>query len=263
MSARTDAAAEAVMIAAVGGHHLGVIGATGAERRALAELVSGLRPPLVAPANLTLPSLIGYSPRRREVTGAAVDAHGATLYLERGQLSDFHTAGALIEVLESETVSMWNAGSLYNRPACFTLVLGAADRAEGYRPPGSLLPRLVDRLDLELACPAADWAATVDADQVAQARARAARRLEGTPWTLARQVPARALRERHPGIRPGDLDPLVEAGRTGLISLRGAERAERTAWTIADLRDLPRPGAAEFHAALTHRLGATEPGDNR
>jgi magnesium chelatase family protein len=43
----------------------------------------------------------------------------------------------------------------------------------------------------------------------------------------------------------------------GEISARGAHRIIRLAWTAADLRALPRPGASEVSYALGLWLGTT------
>jgi magnesium chelatase family protein len=46
---------------------------------------------------------------------------------------------------------------------------------------------------------------------------------------------------------------LERAVRHGQVSRRGAERALRVAWTIADLRGAAAPGAQDVSAALTFR----------
>lgn len=90
--------------------------------------------------------------------------------------------------------------------------------------------------------------------RVTVARARQAARYLGTRWRLNRDVPGPALRERWPLTEPAErlLDTEVYAAR---LTRRGAVRVHRLAWTIADLRDVPRPGADELEVALRLRKG--------
>jgi magnesium chelatase family protein len=83
--------------------------------------------------------------------------------------------------------------------------------------------------DRQLAEPSA-----VVAARVLEARARAARRLEGTRWRLNAEVPGSVLRRSY---RPaaGALAPLERAMDRGQVSARGADRIIRMSWTLADL----------------------------
>jgi magnesium chelatase family protein len=94
------------------------------------------------------------------------------------------------------------------------------------------------------------------AARVQAARERAAARLRGTPWRLNAEIPGRELRHRF-APRSGALAPLERAMDHGEISARGAHRIIRLAWTAADLRALPRPGASEVSYALGLWLGTT------
>ncbi len=78
----------------------------------------------------------------------------------------------------------------------------------------------------------------VVAARVAEARARAARRLAGTGWRTNAEVSGRWLRGAG---SPIDLRALEVAVDRGTLSLRGADRALRVAWTLADLAGRPRP----------------------
>jgi len=90
--------------------------------------------------------------------------------------------------------------------------------------------------------------------RVTAARERAARRLEGTGWQLNSQVPLSALRRAFPPA-PGGPDLLDDAVRLGTVSERGAGRAARVAWTIADLAGRDRPGRGDCALALAHATG--------
>ncbi|HET8562046.1 MAG TPA: YifB family Mg chelatase-like AAA ATPase [Marmoricola sp.] len=94
--------------------------------------------------------------------------------------------------------------------------------------------------------------------RVAAARARQAARLAGTPWRLNAHIPGPVL-SRHwplPGAVARTLGDAVGAGK---LTRRGATRVHRLAWTVADLRDLDRPGPEELEVALQLRTGQPLP----
>jgi magnesium chelatase family protein len=77
-------------------------------------------------------------------------------------------------------------------------------------------------------------------ERVLEARARAARRLAGTPWSTNSDVPGPDLRRLWP--IPSDALTSLSAGYDrGSLSTRGLDRVMKVAWTLADLagRDLP------------------------
>ena len=90
----------------------------------------------------------------------------------------------------------------------------------------------------------------VVAARVAEARARAARRLAGTGWRTNAEVSGRWLRGAG---SPIDLRALEVAVDRGTLSLRGADRALRVAWTLADLAGRSVPGAGEVGRAIALR----------
>jgi magnesium chelatase family protein len=95
----------------------------------------------------------------------------------------------------------------------------------------------------------------VVANRVSEARLRAARRLDGTPWRLNAEVPGSELRRSY---RPADgaLAPLERAMDLGQVSARGADRIIRMSWTLADLAEKTRPDRDQISAALGMWLGA-------
>jgi magnesium chelatase family protein len=92
------------------------------------------------------------------------------------------------------------------------------------------------------------------AGRVAAARAVARARLAGTPWTLNSQVPGSWFRERLRG-RGAVLQQIDDALDAGLLTLRGADRVLRLAFTVADLADGREPVPADIGLALTLRTG--------
>ncbi len=94
-------------------------------------------------------------------------------------------------------------------------------------------------------------------DRVIEARARARRRLEETPWSVNAQLPGAWLRH-HSGIDTSlitQLDRLVDSGNS---SMRGVDRMLRLSWTLADLDGAPRPTCEHIVTAQQLRNGADQ-----
>lgn len=222
--------------------------------------------------------------------GAVSRAHRGILFLDETAEFQRPVLDALREPIESGEVTIARAAGIARFPARFLLVAAAnpcpcgragdatalctcAPRQRAAylaRISGPLLDRIDLRVDVAPVGPgelldaasgglAAESTAQV-AGRVAQARARAARRLGGTPWQSNAEVPGAVLRSRWP-LRIGSLAGAEGALRTGVLSARGLDRVIRVAWTVADLAGLDRPGRAEIDAALAFRLGlqAVEP----
>ena len=106
---------------------------------------------------------------------------------------------------------------------------------------GPLLDRMDIRIDVHTPT-RADLTATQTDDsasirqRVIEARARARKRLEDTPWTMNAQLPGAWLRHHS--------------------SMRGVDRMLRLAWTLADLEAAPRPTFDHIVAAQQLRNGA-------
>ncbi|MFC4786724.1 YifB family Mg chelatase-like AAA ATPase [Nocardioides sp. MAHUQ-72] len=90
--------------------------------------------------------------------------------------------------------------------------------------------------------------------RVEAARARQSARYSGRSWRLNAQAPGPLLREHWPLDREGQAT-VDDATYGGTLTQRGAARVHRLAWTVADLRDVPRPGRAEVEVALRLRSG--------
>ncbi len=118
---------------------------------------------------------------------------------------------------------------------------------------------LLDRVDLQV-----DVLPTTRADRaggpgestgtvaarVAAARERAAARWAGTGWRTNAEVPGATLRAR--GV-PSHRE-LDEAMDRGALTLRGADRVLRIAWTLADLAGADRPSGTQVGQALLLRM---------
>jgi magnesium chelatase family protein len=215
--------------------------------------------------------------------GAASLAHHGCLFLDEAPEFSRDTLDALRQPLESGEVVVARSGVTARFPARFTLVMAAnpcpCARATSGRVTCTCAPAarrrymarlsgpLLDRVDVKaefLPVSRAELLSDrgftepgcVVAARVQAARERAAARLQGTPWRLNAEIPGRELRHRF-APQPGALAPLERAMDHGEISARGAHRIIRLAWTAADLRDLPRPGASEVSYALGLWLGTT------
>ncbi len=88
--------------------------------------------------------------------------------------------------------------------------------------------------------------------RVAEARERQAARYSGCGWMLNASCPGPVLAERWPLQREGQ--QLIDKELAdGTLTRRGLTRVQRLAWTVADCRGVPRPGAAEAEIALVLR----------
>ncbi|MGZ4522831.1 MAG: magnesium chelatase subunit ChlI family protein, partial [Mycobacteriaceae bacterium] len=126
---------------------------------------------------------------------------------------------------------------------------------------GRLSGPLLDRVDLRVRMRALASSALTDEsaessaavrERVAKARAAAARRWAAQGWRTNAEVPGPALRQRF-RLDGAALAPLERALRTGEITARGADRALRVSWTLADLAGAERPGRVEVASALEFR----------
>ncbi|HLJ98924.1 MAG TPA: YifB family Mg chelatase-like AAA ATPase [Streptosporangiaceae bacterium] len=236
------------------------------------------RPPFLAPHHTASKAAIVGGGTSSLRPGAASLAHFGILFLDEAPEFGRDVLDALRQPLESGSVTVSRSQLTATFPAQFTLVLAAnpcpcakagaecgCSPATRRRYMGKLSGPLLDRIDVKvrllpvsrqelisdsgLAEPSA-----VVAERVAAARARAARRLKGTPWRVNAEIPGSELRRRWPPAR-GALASAETALDRGQISARGIVKMLRTSWTLADLAGQPRPGRAECNAALYLWLG--------
>jgi magnesium chelatase family protein len=216
--------------------------------------------------------------------GAASLAHRGVLFLDEAPEFSRPVLDALRQPLESGRLTLTRVGGTAVYPAGFTLVLAAnpcpcaKEDADCSCPPEArrrylarLSGPLLDRVDLHVTLPritraevlAEDGRGEPSADvaaRVAAARARAAVRYAGTPWRTNGAVPPVELLRRWP-LPTSTTEQALRALDTGALTARGFGRVVRTAWTLADLQDLGRPGCEQVDHALLFR--GVEPGTSR
>lgn len=232
-------------------------------------------PPLIAPHHSTsMAALIGGGsglPR----PGAVSLAHRGVLFLDEAPEWAPHLLDALRTPLEEGTVRLSRAEGTVEYPARFQLVLAAnpcpcapAHDRDCVCPSlvrrryiGRLSGPLLDRVDLRARMLPITTLATVAEStestaavrsRVVAARAAAAARWARHGWTTNADVPGPVLRTRF-ALPAAVVRPLDAALRAGEITARGADRALRVAWTLADLTGRDRPDRELVETALFFR----------
>lgn len=130
---------------------------------------------------------------------------------------------------------------------------------------GKLSGPLLDRVDLQVHVqppglsltgqPPGEGTRSVAA-RVAAARACQRERWRGllvADWALNAHVPGSLLRSSAWRLPSSATAPLDRALERGSLSLRGYDRTLRSAWTVADLSGLQRPGRDQVELALSLR----------
>jgi magnesium chelatase family protein len=232
-------------------------------------------PPLVAPHHSTsMAALVGGGSGIAK-PGAVSLAHRGVLLMDEAPEFKSHVLDALRTPLEEGEVRLARTDGTVRYPARFQLLLAAnpcpcapAHDRDCVCPSlvrrrylGRLSGPLLDRVDLRarmypvtaLAASGepAESTATVRA-RVLAARAAAADRWAAHGWRCNADVPGPALRARF--ALPGAVVRPLEVGlRSGELTARGADRALRVAWTLADLHGLARPDRDAVEQALYFR----------
>jgi len=249
------------------------------------ELVT--TPPFESPHHTaTYAALVGGGSTTPRI-GMVSLAHRGVLFLDEAPEFRPATLEALRQPLESGVIVINRSGFNVQLPARFQLVLAMNPCPCGYASTAgsgntarcscssqqrrSYLARvsgpLMDRIDLRvmLSRPtladlqfggATAEATAVVAARVLEARDRARRRFEGSPWSMNNDVPGPEL-HRHYRLSTSAAEPLNSALLRGLVSPRGADRVAKVAWTVADLAGHSVPSASDVLAALSHRDGDT------
>lgn len=231
------------------------------------------RPPVQSPhCSASAAAILGTTRRSGAVPGAVTLAHRGVLFLD--EAPEFHrdVIEGLRQPLESRCVSLHRAGWVGTLPADVQVVLAANpcpcgyfnDPAEERCTCGSLKVRsyqarvsgaVRSRIDIGVHMTAqgrvpmvtgTEGTATVR-DRVAEARERAAFRLRPFGCEVNALVPGRVL-EEDLGIEEvvsNEIDRLRTRG------LRGAHRALRVAWSIADLRGHASPTLDDVDDAIS------------
>ena len=206
--------------------------------------------------------------------GAVSLAHRGVLFVDECPHWPPHLLDALRTPLEEGEVRLARAEGVVRYPARFQLVLAAnpcpcapADDRDcrclprvrrGYQ--SRLSGPLLDRVDLRVPMlPTKAWTSETQPESTAVVRARvlaaraaAVERWAGHGWRCNGDVPGPVLRTAFQ--LPSDvLEPLTKRMADGELTARGADRALRVAWTLADLDGAARPDRDTINGALHFR----------
>jgi magnesium chelatase family protein len=231
------------------------------------------RPPFVAPHHSSsIAALIGGGSGLAR-PGAVSLAHRGVLFLDEAPEFGAHLLESLRTPLEDGEVRLARADGSVRYPARFQLVMAAnpcpcapAHDRDCICPSrvrrrylGRLSGPLLDRVDLRatlaplttLGYGAGEWSETTAtvAARVRTARAAAEARWADLGLLTNAEVPGTVLRERF-RLPRSVVAPLDNALNRGELTARGADRALRTAWTLADLAGRDGPDEVMVKAAI-------------
>ena len=232
--------------------------------------------PFVAPHHSASAAALLGGGSRIARPGAVSLAHRGVLFVDETPHWPPHLLDALRTPLEEGEVRLARAEGTVRYPARFQLVLAANpcpcapanDRdctcpvTVRRRYLGRVSGPLLDRVDLRvtmhpvtvLGAGAAEpgECTAVVRKRVLAARDAAAARWSGRGWRCNGEVPGTVLRTRF-ALPPPVVEPLQRRMEAGELSARGADRALRVAWTIADIAGADRPDRAMVPGALSFR----------
>jgi magnesium chelatase family protein len=230
-------------------------------------------PPFVAPHHTSsVAALVGGGSGLAK-PGALSRAHRGVLFLDEVAEFGSRSLEALRTPLEEGEVRLARRDGVVRYPARCQLVLAAnpcpcapPDERDCTCAPsarrrylGRLSGPLLDRVDLRVAMrPVKDMGQAEDAEpestetvreRVLQARAAARARWAGTGWSTNAEVPGPVLRRRF-RLPRAVTEPIAVALHRGMLTARGADRALRLAWTVADLAGRDRPLVEDVSVAM-------------
>ena len=239
------------------------------------------RPPFIAPhQSSSVAALVGGGSGLAR-PGAISRAHRGVLFLDECAEIRLSALEALRTPLEDGEIRVARRDGVVRYPARFQLIMAAnpcpcarirpqdcvCTSLERRRYLGKLSGPLLDRVDLRVqmhavragafAAEAAESTAAVRA-RVAQARTAAAERWGPHGFITNAEVPGVVLRRRF-RLGPEVMAPLKTAMERGLISIRGADRTLRVAWTLADLAGRTAPDLNDVSVALSFRQTEVTP----
>ncbi|CAJ1583965.1 YifB family Mg chelatase-like AAA ATPase [[Mycobacterium] wendilense] len=233
------------------------------------------RPPFVAPHHTsTVAALVGGGVGYAR-PGAVSHAHRGVLFLDECAEIGVSVMEALRTPMEEGEIRLARRDGVARYPARFQLVLAAnlcpcapADPQECICPGavrrrylGKLSGPLLDRVDLRVQMqPVRSGALGEEAGETSEAvraRVAAAREAAAQRWSVVgvrtnAEVPGPVLRR---GFRPSRaaMAPLRSALDRGMLSVRGADRTLRVAWSLCDLAGRTSPGIEDISTALGFR----------
>jgi magnesium chelatase family protein len=210
--------------------------------------------------------------------GAVSRAHRGVLFLDECAEIGVSAMEALRTPLEEGEIRLARRDGVACYPARFQLVLAAnpcpcapADPKDCLCPSasrrrylgklsGPLLDRVDLRVEMHMARAGAFAAGDGESTAVVKERVAAARAVAEERWrpygVLTNAEVSGALLRRKFRLGTEAMRPLRKALDVGSLSIRGADRAVRVAWTLADLAGRTSPGADEVSTALSFRRGS-------
>lgn len=208
--------------------------------------------------------------------GAITRAHCGVLFMDEAPEFSPRALQTLREPLESGYVSLSRSKGTTYYPARFQLVMasnpcpcgygyGTAERCtcrekDRIRYFSRLSGPILDRIDIQIEVPPVEHIATASPTSettsaqirrnVITARLAAKERFLDKHWTCNAQASGTWLRANTSTSALRSIDRALEEGR---LSLRGADRAMRVAWTLADLAGKNSPGHEEMMQGIALR----------
>lgn len=211
------------------------------------------------------------------VPGAITRAHRGVLFMDEAPEFSTRALQTLREPLESGCIALSRAKGTAWYPARFLLVMAANPCPCGYaygdgerctcrerdriRYFSRLSGPILDRIDIQVEVPPINEitlgdqgangkdSATMRAE-VSKARDCAAERFQGYGWTCNAQADGVWLREHTSRQAVELVNRALDSGR---LSLRGADRAMRLAWTLADMRGGTSPDRQDMAQGIALR----------
>jgi magnesium chelatase family protein len=231
-------------------------------------------PPFEAPHHTaTAPAIIGGGSNMPR-PGAVSRAHNGVLFLDEAPEFSPRVLQTLRQPLESGEVVIDRAKMKARYPAQFQLIMAAnpcpcgmltsknskcrCTSLEKRRYFSRLSGPLLDRIDICIEVPNVSKNVLLDTkpessdairQRVLEARERTLKRLEHTPWRINSQVPGSYIRAKL-GQDSEVIKYISGAVDKGVLSMRGADRTLRVAWTIADLEGKASPQFEDIGRAL-------------
>lgn len=234
-------------------------------------------PPFEAPHHTaTTASLVGGGTGIAQ-PGAITRAHRGVLFMDEAPEFQPRTLQTLREPLETGYVAIARTKGTAYYPARFLLIMAANPCPCGYADSGNgercrctererlrylnrLSGPILDRIDIQIDVPPVptltadageprESSATVRA-RVAEARAAARERFRAQGWSSNAQASGQWLRRN---TSRKATERVNDALDRQTLSLRGADRALRLAWTIADLAGRPSPSEGDVARGIALR----------
>jgi magnesium chelatase family protein len=236
-------------------------------------------PPFEAPHHTASPSAIAGGGALIAHPGAVTRAHHGVLFLDEAPEFSSAALQCLREPLETGCISLSRSRATTLYPAQFLLVMAAnpCPCGKGWgsakdctctvqqrrRYWNRLTGPLLDRIDIQIEVPPAPRYLSSQShhhtpvessahirQRVCQARQCAQQRFAGCGWSTNGRADARWLKAR---TSVSALQLLDSAVQSETLTVRGADRALRLAWTISDLDGTNSPGVSAVAEAIEMR----------